>query len=86
MRNIERIRMQRRMSRHDLADASGVPYGTIARIELGLCDGRIPVLAKLADALRVDIGSIIDTKDAAVGRAKLPRGPHDIDAELARLS
>lgn len=86
MRSIERIRLQRRMSRHDLADASGVPYGQIARIELGMTYGRASVLAKLAAALHVDVADIIDDKGAADGRIGLPRGPHAIDDEIARVS
>ena len=85
MRKIERLRMQRRMSRHDLADASGVPYEAIMRIELGRVDGRASTLAKLADALRVDIADVIDGRDAADGRQPLPRGRHAIEDELARV-
>jgi transcriptional regulator with XRE-family HTH domain len=55
MHPIRRKRVEQRLSLRELARRSGVPAGTISGIERGSREPRALTLAKLADALEVDI-------------------------------
>src|SRR5574337_333901 len=48
-------REQRGMTQWDLAEASGVGYASIARIETGRQDPTVGLLRKLAEALQIHI-------------------------------
>ncbi len=55
MHPIKRQRAEQRLSLRELARRSGVPAGTISGIERGQREPQILTLAKIADALEVDI-------------------------------
>jgi len=67
--NVKTWRHQRGLSQWGLADKSGVGYATIARVELGLVDPRLSTLRRLAEALKVTVGELVD---GAPGTGKRP--------------
>ena len=48
---LQTIRVQRGMSQRELAEASGVHYSNIAKIEMGRYNVSVDILGKVADAL-----------------------------------
>ena len=67
-------RQRRGLSQWDLADKSGVGYATIARIEVGMVDPRLPALKRLAEALSVDAVDLLTGPPQAKRPAKRARG------------
>jgi transcriptional regulator with XRE-family HTH domain len=59
MHPIKRYRAEQRLSLRQLAGRSGVPAGTISGIERGQREPQILTLAKIADALKVDVDKLI---------------------------
>ncbi len=57
---LRRLRAERFMSQADLAKASGVGPASIARIELGIVTPRAGTVRKLAQALNVPPGDVMD--------------------------
>ncbi len=55
MHPIKRLRAERRLSLRELGRLSGVPAGTLSGIERGIREPQILTLAKIADALEVDV-------------------------------
>lgn len=54
MTELERIRMEKRMTRRALAEKAGLAYATVYQIETGLRSIGDEALFKLADALDVE--------------------------------
>ena len=77
-RNVRALRQQRRMTIDALAAAAGVSRGTVIQIETARGNPSIGTLAGLAAALRVGVGSLVDS-DAE------PRVVVRRNAEAARL-
>lgn len=57
---LKRWRAEREMSQADLAKASGVSREYIARLELGQQDPTLSTMRKLAKALRVTVGKLVE--------------------------
>ncbi len=57
---LKELRAKRKMSQADLAEASGVSREYIARLELGQQDPTLGTLEKLAKALRVKVGALVE--------------------------
>lgn len=60
LRRLERLRINRGWSQRDLAARSGVAAPTISRLETGLQSAYPSTMRKLADALGVEPGDLID--------------------------
>jgi transcriptional regulator with XRE-family HTH domain len=57
---VRRWRELRGLSQRGLAERSGVGYVNIARLELCQTDPRLSTLRKLAGALKVTVGELVD--------------------------
>ena len=64
MHPIKRERARQKMSLRELADRSGVHYGSISMIERGGRTPTIVTLAKLGDALGVDVEVLTGEREA----------------------
>jgi ribosome-binding protein aMBF1 (putative translation factor) len=86
-RNLRHHREQRCLSRKALAKACAIEPGDIRNIEIGLALPAIGVLARLADRLGVDCGSLVECSvsppAAAAGRAPATAPSHEGHAVLA---
>ena len=60
MRKLERARRTHALTQEELAERSGVTRSTISRLEDGLQEARPSTLRKLAAALGVEPGELID--------------------------
>ncbi len=60
MRKLERARRTLALTQEELAERSGVTRSTISRLEDGLQEARPSTLRKLAAALGVEPGELID--------------------------
>ena len=59
-KRIKEWRAKRGLSQRDLAEASGVSREYIARLELGQHDPTVSTLEKLAEALKVKVGRLLE--------------------------
>jgi len=57
---LKRLRAEREMSQADVAKASGVSREYIARLELGQQDPTLGTMRKLATALKVKVGVLVE--------------------------
>jgi transcriptional regulator with XRE-family HTH domain len=57
---LKRLQTDRQMSQADLAKASGVSREYIARLELAQQDPTLGTLQKLAKALKVKVGELVE--------------------------
>lgn len=57
---LKRLRAERKMSQANLAEKSGVSREYIARLELGQQNPTLGTLEKLARALRVKVGELLE--------------------------
>lgn len=57
---IRAARVAKNWLQKDLAKASGLPVRTIGRIERGEVDVRLSTITKIARALKVAVGSIVE--------------------------
>lgn len=57
---LKRLRAERQMSQAGLAKASGVSREYIARLELGRQDPTLGTMQKLAKALKVTVGELVE--------------------------
>jgi len=57
---LKRLRAERQISQADLAMASGVSREYIARLELGQQDPTLGTMQKLAKALKVPVGELVE--------------------------
>ena len=57
---LKKYRSERDMSQADLADKSGVSREYIARLETGHHDPSLSTLVKLAKALKVTVGALVE--------------------------
>jgi len=62
-------REARGLSQRALAERASMPYPMVARLELGQTDPRVSTLRRLAKALNVTVGELVD---GAPGTAKRP--------------
>jgi transcriptional regulator with XRE-family HTH domain len=60
MRKLAKARERRGLSQRALAERSGVNHITIARIETGQYDPQLSTLRRLAKALQVKVGDLVD--------------------------
>jgi len=84
--HVRHLRIERGLSQRKLADLIGTSYQTIRRLEAGADTGNQPlrVIARLADALQVDIADLL------TGQTRGPSRPsegedQELDASAARL-
>ena len=57
---LKRLRAEQEISQADLAKASGVSREYIARLELGRQDPTLGTMRKLAKALKVKVGALVE--------------------------
>jgi transcriptional regulator with XRE-family HTH domain len=57
---LKRWREARGLSQRALAERAGMPYPMVARIELGQTDPRLSTLRRLAEALKLTVGDLVD--------------------------
>lgn len=74
-RNLKRIRTDRGLSQHALADRSGVPQPTISNIEIGRRDPHQSTLRKIAEGLEIDVVEFFVEEGAPKGPPPEPRTP-----------
>ena len=60
LQNLKRIRIEQGLSQEKLAKLSGVHRVTIARYESGKCLPNIRTLEMLSDALKVNLGELVE--------------------------
>lgn len=53
-------RAARGLSQRALATAAGIGYVLVAKLELGQTDPRLSTLRKLAEALKLTVGELVD--------------------------
>jgi predicted transcriptional regulator len=58
---LRKWRAVRGLSQRALAERAGVGYVVIARLELGQTDPRLSTLTKLAEALKLTVGELVDS-------------------------
>lgn len=58
--NLRRMRDERKLTQEELSTRSGVQAGEISRIEAGKRDPRVSTVLKLAKALRIPPGRLLD--------------------------
>lgn len=58
--NLRAARIERELTQEQVAELSGVQAGEISRIETGKRDPQVSTLLKIARALRVSPGKLID--------------------------
>jgi transcriptional regulator with XRE-family HTH domain len=58
--NMQRLRREKEWSQEDLAFESGIHRTYISGLERGIRNPTITVVAKLADALKVPFGALLD--------------------------
>ena len=56
---LKRLREERGLTQELLAKRSGVSHGYLARLEIGMHDPSLSTLAKLAKALKVTVGELV---------------------------
>jgi transcriptional regulator with XRE-family HTH domain len=66
---LKQWRAVRGLSQRALAERAGVGYVIIARLELGQTDPRLSTLRRLAEALNVTVGELVD---GTAGTGKRP--------------
>ena len=59
-RRLKRLRAERQMSQADVAKRSGVSREYIARLEVGQQDPTLGTMQKLAKALKVTVGKLVE--------------------------
>ena len=59
-RRLKRLRAERQMSQADVAKRSGVSREYIARLEVGQQDPTLGTMQKLAKALKVTVGELVE--------------------------
>lgn len=57
---LKRLREEHGLTQENLAKRSGVSHGYLARLEIGMQDPSLSTLAKLAKALKVTVGELVD--------------------------
>ncbi|GGT38876.1 helix-turn-helix domain-containing protein [Streptomyces purpureus] len=55
---IKRLRLERHLTQKHLADLSGVPYGTLTKVEQGVAPATPYITGRVADALKVEVATI----------------------------
>ena len=85
MHPVKRERAKRRWSLRELARRSGVPAGTLSGIERGQREPQILTLAKIADALELDVEELVE-EAAPKARASQDAGqPEEVAVEERAL-
>ena len=59
-RHLKRLREARGLSQERLATRAGITRAYVARLELGRQDPRLAVVRKLAKALKVRVGDLVE--------------------------
>jgi transcriptional regulator with XRE-family HTH domain len=62
--NLRRLRKGRGLTQEDFANSAGFDRGYISGVERGVRNPSALVLAKLADALEVDVADLFDKQEA----------------------
>jgi transcriptional regulator with XRE-family HTH domain len=57
---LKRLREERGLTQEQLAKRSGMSHGYLARLEIGMHDPSLSTLAKLAKALKVPVGELVE--------------------------
>jgi transcriptional regulator with XRE-family HTH domain len=62
--NLRRLRKERNITQEDFATDSGIDRGYISGVERGVRNPSVLVLARIARALNVDVGELLDAEKA----------------------
>ena len=62
-RNLRNRRIQRQLSQEELADISGLHRTYISGLERGIRNPSISIVARLADALKIEPSELLDRQD-----------------------
>ena len=57
---LKQLREERELTQEKLAKRSGVSHGYLARLEIGMHDPSLSMLAKLAKALKVSVAELVE--------------------------
>jgi transcriptional regulator with XRE-family HTH domain len=60
MRRLKELRAKRKLSQEELAERAGITSQYLSRLENGRHDPSLSVLVKLANALGVKVGKLLD--------------------------
>ncbi|WP_255247135.1 helix-turn-helix domain-containing protein [Sphingopyxis sp. GW247-27LB] len=69
---MKRLRKERGITQEDFATDSGFDRGYISGVERGVRNPSVKALARIADALKVDVAELFDAANAA----EFARGHH----------
>ncbi len=69
---LKTLRAKRGWTQKQLATRAGISHGYLARLELGMQDPTLTILEKLARALRLTVGKLVDASPAVTARAASP--------------
>ncbi|MBS1597310.1 MAG: helix-turn-helix transcriptional regulator [Bacteroidetes bacterium] len=61
-KNLEMLRKKRGLSTRQFADEAEISHSSVGRLEAGLSNPTLTTLIKIADALAVDINTLIGAK------------------------
>lgn len=78
-RRVKALRQQIRLTQEELGQACGLFRTYIARIESGAADPTVSTLLRVADALGVPVGSLLENQ-----QTRSLRGAHAFD-EISRM-
>lgn len=76
---IARLRAERKMSQRELAEAAGITEQALSRIENGLRAPRVDTVRRLAEALRVALGDVLD-------EGKLKPAPKGLRPDVEKIA
>ena len=75
-RNLRAARRKRKLTQEEVAERSGVQQGEVSRIEAGKRDPQVSTLLRIAEALEVSPGSLLDgIADSASAADPAPQPP-----------
>lgn len=71
---IRKVREDRGLNLHELARLSGISAPALSLIETGKRDLRVTSLCRIADALRIAAGDLLEDRPAAAARVAKRKG------------
>ena len=76
---IRKAREDRGLTLHELARLSGISAPALSLIETGKRDLRVTSLCRIADALRIAVGDLVEDRQAEAARVSRQKG-YDLEA------
>lgn len=77
-RKIRAVREARGLNLHQLARLSGISASALSLIETGQRDLRLTSLCRIADALRIAAGDLLDDRNEETQPQETKRGGYDL--------